>query len=128
MPILSIIQDSPFGGMAVLVCLCTIVLSIRNFPRSGNSRERFLVGFVGFIAIYEGLRNLKEVGFFAERLGRQWTDFAAFGVSTVLLIALIVIRLTNSEHRATKRRLRLAEAAPGGNGAQLPSHPLNEPQ
>ena len=80
------------------------------FPRHGDVRERFLIGFIGLISVYEGVRILKDAGIEFGMAAQVWSDFSTLIVSLLFLLALLVLKIASREHRRTKEHLRLVEA------------------
>jgi hypothetical protein len=110
MPLIQLFQKSPAEALALLVCLATSMWSARLVPRSGDNHERFLVGFIGLVSVYEGFRILKDAGFEFASVGQIWSDFSTLVVSMLFLLALLVLKIASHEHRRTKEHLRLVEA------------------
>jgi PAS domain-containing protein len=105
-----IFRTSPLMGLALCVCLGTILWCILLTRRQQNQIDRAMTGLLGIIAIYEALRVLKDsgVGFFwhLHKLD-GWADFL---VATLCLIAALILKLSSLDRTSTKARLRLVEA------------------
>ncbi len=109
-PLIQLFQNSPPHGLALLVCLASSLWSAILFPRYGDVRERFLIGFIGLISVYEGVRILKDAGIEFGMAAQVWSDFSTLIVSLLFLLALLVLKIASREHRRTKEHLRLVEA------------------
>jgi hypothetical protein len=110
MPLVEMFRANPFIGLTMCVCLLAIFWCIALLPRLGRGHERFLVGFIGLIAIYQGLRMLKDAGVWKPPGPSSLENAATFIVCTLYLVALVVVQIFGAEHHRTKVRLRLAEA------------------
>lgn len=110
MPILEMFRVNTFIGVAWCACLATIVWCLILLPALARGPERFLVGFIGLIAVYQGLRLLKDAGVWKPSGAGSWEDVATLVVCSLYLVALLVVQVFGAEHSRTKVRLRLAEA------------------
>jgi hypothetical protein len=99
-----------FTGLTMCVCLLAVFWCVVLLPRLGRGHERFLVGFIGLIAICQGLRVLKDAGIWKPPGPSLLENAATFIVCTLYLVALLVVQVFGAEHRRTKVRLRMAEA------------------
>ena len=124
-PLVHLFQKSPPYALSLLVCLATSLWSARLIRRTGDQHERFLVGFVGLVSVYEGLRILKDAGFEFAIVAPVWADFSTLVVSLLFLLALLVLKIASRDHRRTKEHLRLVEATDslGLVTDQLPASP-----
>ena len=109
-PLIQLFQKSPPYALSLLVCLVTSLWSARLLRRTADTHERFLVGFVGLISVYEGLRILKDAGFEFALAAQVWADFSTLVVSLLFLLALLVLKIASRDHRRTREHLRLVEA------------------
>jgi PAS domain S-box-containing protein len=111
-------RTSPVTGLSVCVCLTTILWCITLLHRMSNSSDRFLVGFIGLVAICQGLRLLREIGLWSTASG--YLDGAVNLTITLLyLVAVMVLQLYTAEHSRNRMRLRLAEANEKPQGRRL---------
>ncbi len=54
-------HSAPLAGLALLVCLATIFWCAWSLRRCVyDTLDRYLLGFIGLLAVYQGLRLLKE--------------------------------------------------------------------
>jgi hypothetical protein len=110
MPLVEMFRANVFIGLTMCVCLLAIFWCIALLPRLGHGHERFLVSFIGLIAIYQGLRMLKDAGIWRPPGPSSVENAATFIVCSLYLVALVVVQIFGAEHRRTRVRLRLAEA------------------
>ena len=103
-------RSNAFIGLAMCACLAAILWCVLLMPKLARGRERFLVGLIGLISIFQGLRILKDAGVWALPRFSTLTDLATLIVSGLYLVALFVVHVFGSEHRRTTLRLRLSEA------------------
>jgi phosphatidylserine synthase len=110
MPLVQMFRGNVFVGLAMCACLAAILWCIFLVPKLARGRERFLVGLIGLISIFQGLRILKDAGVWALPRFSSLTDLATLIVSGLYLVALFVVHVFGEEHRRTTLRLRLSEA------------------
>jgi hypothetical protein len=113
MTIFHVLRVSPFLGLALCVCLVTIgwcFLVLRNGLH--HTVDRFMIGFIGLLSVYQGTQILKSVGLLQLSDSRA-LDNAVELVVTALYLAAGVLLKSSSRHRfAIMFQLRLAEAQP----------------
>ncbi len=107
MLLIQILRKDPLAGVAICLCLITILWCIRLLHRMKARSDRFLVGLVGVIASYQGLRILKDAGVWN---GWKMESFAALMVTVAYLAVVVILRFNSSELVRTRIQLRLAEA------------------
>jgi PAS domain S-box-containing protein len=102
------------SGLALLVTMATIAWGIRLLRRVRDRHDRILVGCVGLVSAYQGLRLTMEPS------GWAWAANAC-GV-VVCLTAMAVLRGISSQRRTAEMALRLAEAnaRPAGKSEAAP--------
>ena len=110
MAIYSFLLHNPLLACSVGLCLLAIMAAIRLVRRLRRGPERFIAGFVGLIAIYEGLRILMEVGIWKPGAALGWTNLATLVVTGLFVLALLVVQELGSEGHRTRFLLRLLEA------------------
>ena len=111
MPLLQLLQASPIVGLSLCICLATLLWCILLIPRLKQSHDRFLVGLVGLLSIYHGLRILKDTGLWAGPPGGRFEQIGGFAVTGLYLVAVLILEVYTSENRKNVLRLRLAEAS-----------------
>jgi len=96
-------------GLALCVCLATILWCIFLARRQKSSLDRMLTGLLGIIAIYEAIRVMKDSGVLFAGIQKLdgWVDFI---VSIMCMVAAMFLKLSGSDRASTKVRLRLVEA------------------
>ncbi len=110
MPLMQMFRANVFVGLAIITCMVAILWCIFLMSRLVKGHERFLVGFIGLIAIFQALRILKDAGVW-DHSGASWmTDVATFVVCILYLVALFVVHVFGTDYRRTRVRLRLSEA------------------
>ncbi len=110
MLILDMFRASAFIGLAWCACLATILWCVILLPKLTRGHVRFLVGLIGLIAVYQGLRLLWETGVWKPIVSTPWENAASFVVCTMYLLALLVVEVFGAEHRTDAVQLRLADA------------------
>ena len=108
--LIQIFKASPLAGLTLCLCLATIFWCIILTHREKGKLDRLLSGLLGMIAIYEGLRVLKDSGWAfswgSDRL-ESWADFL---IASMYLIAALMLKLNSMDRARTLVRLRLVEA------------------
>jgi hypothetical protein len=110
MALYKLLLHNPLLACSVCLCLLAIIAAIRLVRRLRRGPERFIAGFVGLVAIYEGLRILMEVGIWTPAVALGWTSFATLVVTGLFVLALVVVQELGSEGHRTRFLLRLLEA------------------
>lgn len=113
MPIWHLLKVSPFSTASLFICLGTIwwcIVLLRR--RSHHAVDRYLIGFIGLLAIYQGLHALKKVGLL--KVPSLWAldDAIEVIVNSLYLLSVFVLRMSSDERYLTTFRLRLEEALP----------------
>jgi PAS domain-containing protein len=110
-----ILHANPLMALAFLVCLATILWCILLARRQRNGLDKLLTALLGFIAVYQALRVLRDSGFapFARfRTMEGWVDLAS---ASLYLVAAFILKTSSTDRVATKVHLRLVEAELGEN-------------
>jgi hypothetical protein len=112
-PIWQLLHVSPFSTASLFVCLGTIWWCIRLLRRrSHHVADRFLIGFVGLLSVYQGLNALRKVGLLKVASPWQLDDAVEFLVNSLYLLSAFVLRMSTEDRYSTTFRLRLEEATP----------------
>jgi hypothetical protein len=114
MALYKLLFQNPLLACSVCLCLLAIAVAIRLIRKLNSGSERFITGFVGLIAVYEGFKILMQAGIWIPSNASGWTDIATLAVTGMFVLALIVIQELGSEGHRTKFLLRLLEAGPNG--------------
>lgn len=110
MPLVQLFRANACAGLAMLTCMAAILWCIFLMPKLVRGHARFLVGFIGLISIFQGLRILKDAGVWEPPSLSWFTDLATLIVCGLYLVALFVVQVFGTDYRRTKARLRLSEA------------------
>lgn len=110
MYLFEIFHANPLAGLALCVCLGTILWCIRLTHRQKNSLDKVLAGLLGLVAIYEALRILSDTGFMIFSGFRRLDSWAEFLIATLYLIAVMMLKISSMDRARTKVQLRLVEA------------------
>ena len=103
-----VLRANPFAALAICFCLVTAWLCMRTV-RHRLGPDRCLVGVLGFLSIFQGLRILAgQNGTFASTLQR-YQGIADASVAALFLLAALMLRSAIAEHVNTKMQLRLVE-------------------
>jgi len=105
-----IFHASPLMGLALCICLATILWCFLMARRQQSGLDKVLTGVLGLIATYEAVRVLKDAGVLIfpgiQRLD-GWVDFL---IASMYFIAALILKLSSSDRTTTKVKLRLVEA------------------
>lgn len=126
MNLAQLLHANPLMGLALLVCLATILWCILLTRRQRNGLDRLLTALLGFIAVYQALRVLTDSGFapFTHfRAMEGWVDLVS---ACLYLVAAFILKTSSVDRATTKVHLRLVEAELGENEDRAPdrSNPL----
>ena len=97
-------------GLAIIMCLATIFWCTLLAHRHRNGIDRFLTGLLGFIAVYQALRILKDTGLIILPGIHHLDSSVDFIISGMCLISALILKLSSIDRATTKVRLRLVEA------------------
>ncbi|HLK18933.1 MAG TPA: PAS domain-containing protein [Bryobacteraceae bacterium] len=130
MYLVQIFRASPLMGLALCICLTTILWCFLMAKRQQVGLDKILTGVLGLIAIYEAVRVLKDAGVILfpgiQKLD-GWVDFL---IASMYFIAALILKVSSSERVSTNARLRLVEAnektsEPGKGVGIVPPEPIN---
>lgn len=103
----------PLAALSVLLCLCTILSCVAlERKRPTNRGDRFLIGFLGFLSVYQGLRVLQGAGIIALSANTRVDDAIEVAVTAFCLLATVMLRLSTIDHLDAESAMRLLRAAP----------------
>jgi len=104
---------APATALAVPVCLVTIFWCFWLLRRAIYHRlDRFLLGFIGLLATYQGLHLLKEFGLVTVFSSRILNNFVELAVALLSLLAALIMRLSSEQRRFSDFQFRAAKAEP----------------
>ncbi len=108
-----IFVEKPLIAMAVLVCMGTILALFKLNRRKPQTRtDKFLIAFLGLLAIYEAFKCLKDSGFVSVAMNSVINDAIELLVAMTCLIAAIMLQISRANHLDAESAMRLARAAP----------------
>lgn len=110
MDLAGLLRANPLMALALLICLATILWCILLARRQRNRLDKALTALLGFIAIYESVRILRDSGFTPLsrfRMLEAWVDLIS---ACLYLVAAFILKTSSTDRAATKVHLRLAEA------------------
>jgi hypothetical protein len=104
---------SPFLALSFCVCLGTVAWCIILLRRGCHHvADRYLIGFIGLLAVYQSLQILRRGGVIAVPHLRHFDEAVDLLVNSLYLLAALILRISNHDRFETIFRLRLAEALP----------------
>jgi hypothetical protein len=103
----------PFAALSVLFCLATIYSCIAlKRELTIHIADRFLIGLVGLVAVYQGLRIVREVGLLPLAVDSKFSDGADLVVTLIFFQAPMILRRSRDDRVIADQQLRLAMAVP----------------
>jgi hypothetical protein len=104
---------SPFLALSFCVCLGTVAWCLILLRRGCHHvADRYLIGFIGLLAVYQSLQILRRGGVLAMPHLRHFDEAVDLLVNSLYLLAALILRISNHDRFETIFRLRLAEALP----------------
>ena len=97
-------------ALALCISLATTLWCILLARRQRSGLDKILTGLLGLIAIYEALRILKDSGLIIFPGVPKLEGWADFIISSLSLVAALILRVSSIDRAATKAQLRLVEA------------------
>jgi len=111
MQISHLFEISPFLAISFCVCLGTVVWCIIMIRRGCHYiADRFLIGFIGLLTIYQSIQILRRGGMIVLPHMRQVDEALDMLVNSTYLIAALLLRMSSKNRFAAMSRLRLVEA------------------
>lgn len=103
----------PLAGVSILICLATIfsLFSLER-RRPHSSLDRFLIGFLGLLAVYQGMRILQSAGLMTISANSKLDDAIDLIVTLFYLLAAVLLRMWSGKRMDAESAMRLAHAAP----------------
>jgi hypothetical protein len=113
----------PFAALAVLTCLAAI-LSCWSLARKRTQTnfDRFLIGFVGLLAVYQGVRLLRDCGFLSLPSNAYLNDAVELVIDVFYLMATLMLRFAGEKRKNADFAFRLTSAAPPKPTPAIDSH------
>ncbi|HME06512.1 MAG TPA: PAS domain-containing protein [Bryobacteraceae bacterium] len=115
-----VFQNNPLEALAIILCLATILYCTSLVYRHRDQLDRSLVSLLGFIAVYQILRVIKDAGFAFDQL-RGFDVTMNVIVSCMCLGAAMILRISCADRDTTKVQLRLVEANENTVGVKMPT-------
>lgn len=109
--LLTLFKTNPMSAIALTLALATLLFCLRMLRRQRTSSDRYLMGLLGMIAIYQGLNILQNAGVYSLAHQLQGlsgaVDLTLAGMS---LVSILILRIASKDRHSTKLQLRVAEA------------------
>jgi hypothetical protein len=122
MLIRQIFLAKPLAALAILVCLATIYALFKlNRRKPQNLSDRFLIGVLGVVAIYEALKLIGESGMLSLSVNGTFRDAFELIVAATCLLSAVLLRISRLDHSDAESAFRLARAAPPRSPGNLPA-------
>jgi hypothetical protein len=119
----------PLAALSILVCLVTIFACFRlERKRPQQKSDRFLIGFLGILAIYQGMRILQSAGVLAISMGTHFDDAIELVITMFYLIAAMMLRFSSINRLEAESAFRLVRAAPPRLSPDVTSRDLPVPK
>ncbi len=108
-----IFRIKPFAALSILFCLANILACFLLERRRAQQRtDRFLIGVLGLLSIYQAMRILESAGIVSIPVGASMDDAIELSIAAFYLIAVLMLRLSYVNHLEAESAIRLAQAAP----------------
>ena len=117
----NVLLVKPFAALSMLVCLATIYSCIslkRGYVT--HVSDRFLIAFVGVLAVYQGLHVIHGVGLVTLPMNSTLSDLVDLIVTVLFFQAPMMLRESCNDRITAGFELRLAKAAPPKTSPPLP--------
>jgi len=103
----------PLAALSIVICLVTIFSCFRlERKRPTQKADRFLIAFLGLLAIYQGMRILESAGVLAISVGAKFDDAIELLITTFYLFAALLLRFSSVNRLEAESAYRLVRAAP----------------
>src|SRR5258708_39423657 len=113
MQISRLFDVSPFLALSFCVCMGTVLWCIILLRRGCHHvADRFLIGFIGLLTVYQSVNIMRRGGVLAIPHLRHVDEAIDLLVNSLYLIAALLLRMSNHDRFATIFQLRLAEPRP----------------
>jgi hypothetical protein len=101
----------PLAALSIVLCLTTILACVMlERRRPQQNTDRFLIGVLGLLSIYQGFRILQGVGLLT--IGTTMDDVIELSITAFYLMAALMLRLSSINHLEAELAMRLERAAP----------------
>jgi hypothetical protein len=103
----------PLAACSIIICLATIFACFRlEKKRPQQKSDRFLIAFLGLLAIYQAMRILESAGVLSMSVNSKLDDAIELMVAMFYLIAAMLLRFSSISRQDAESTLRLVRAAP----------------
>ncbi len=103
----------PLAAVSIVLCLATILSCVmleRKRPHQGA--DRFLIGFLGLLSVYQAIRILHAAGIVKLAVNAKLDDAIDLSVAGFYLLATVILRFATVNHLDAESAMRLVRAAP----------------
>ncbi len=106
-----LIKANPVAGCSLLATLATLFWCLRLVRRVHTKMERYMMGILGLIAMYQGLHILETTGFWSWPPKFQGIGGAVdMTVAAMCLVCALILQVASADRHNTKLQLRVVEA------------------
>jgi hypothetical protein len=103
----------PLAALSIVICLVTIFACFKlERKRPQLKSDRFMIAFLGLLAIYQGMRILESAGVLSLSIGGKFDDAIELLIATFYMIASMLLRFSSVNRMDADSALRLVRAAP----------------
>jgi hypothetical protein len=103
----------PLAALSIIVCLVTIFACFRmERKRPQQKSDRFLIAFLGILAVYQGMRILQSAGVLAISMSTALDDAIELLIAMFYLVAAMLMRFSSVNRLDAESAFRLVHAAP----------------
>jgi hypothetical protein len=103
----------PLAACSIIICLATIFACFRlERTRPQQKSDRFLIAFLGLLAIYQAMRILETAGVLSMSVNSKLDDAIELMVAMFYLIAALLLRFSSVNRLDAESAFRLVRAAP----------------
>jgi PAS domain-containing protein len=107
----ALFKTNLLSAIALILALATLAMCLRLLRRQRTSTDRYLMGLVGLIAIYQGLNILRNAGVYSLAHQLQGVSGAVdLALAGMTLVSILILRMAARDRLNTKLQLRVAEA------------------
>lgn len=119
----------PLAALSIVVCLVTIFACFRmERKRPQQKSDRFLIAFLGILAVYQGMRILQSAGVLAISMSTALDDAIELLITMFYLIAAMLLRFSSVNRLDAESAFRLVRAAPPRLSPDVTSRDIPAPK
>ncbi len=106
-----ILTIKPLAGLSIVLCLATILSCVALERKRPHQRaDRFLIAFLGLLAIYQAMRIMHASGIMS--VNAKMDDAIDLSVAVFILCATVMLRFAAGNRLDDESAMRLLRAAP----------------